>query len=408
MRLAVSGFRLTSLTFVVALVFCLQLNSAAQTDQILHSFSGTDGSHANGTLVFDQAGNLYGTTQQGGTGCGGRGCGLVFELSPQAGGTWSYQVIHTFGGAYGETPLWGLVVDSDGNLYGTTAYGGANNFGIVFELQPSNAGWSEHLLYSFTGVDDGGNPSTGVVLDAFGNLYGTTTTGAANKQGTVFELVKSGSSWSPKILLDLYNIDGTGPSPLVFDPAGNLYGTATAGGFNMNHKRGTVFELSPSSGGTWTASVIFAFTGPETAGYYPAGGVVFDKTGNIYGTAESGGYGDAFGGSIYELLSPSWEQEIWDVFERFPAQPHPPLSPVALDSADNIYVALSGDGASVCYGSILKIGKSVYGIYNFGGTSADGHFPLGGIVLDAQNNVYGATSAGGGAGYGTIFEVTFP
>jgi uncharacterized repeat protein (TIGR03803 family) len=407
MRHMSSAFRLHS-ALVIALAFFSPTIGSAQTDQILHSFSGTDGSHPNGTLMFDQAGNLYGTTQQGGTGCGGRGCGLVFELSPQAGGGWSYQVIHAFGGIYGETPLWGVVLDAAGNLYGTTADGGANNFGTVFQLRPTSTGWSEQVLYSFTGVDDGGNPSTGVVLDASGNLYGTTTTGAANKQGTIFELVKSGSSWSPKILLDLYNLDGTGPSPLVFDAAGNLYGTATAGGFNRNHKDGTVFELSPSSGGTWTSSVIFAFTGPETAGYNPVGGVVFDPTGNLYGTAEAGGYGDAFGGSIYELLSPSWTQFIWDVFERFPAQPHPPLSPIALDSSDNLYVALSGGGAGVCYGSILKIGKSVYGIYNFGGTSSDGHFPLGGIVLDAQNNVYGATSAGGGAGYGTIFEVTFP
>ena len=135
--------------------------------------------------------------------------------------------------------------------------------------------------------------------------------------------------------------------------------------------------------------------------------MVFDKTGNIYGTLEDGGYGDAFGGSIYELQTPSWEEMDWATFTRFPASPHPPLSPVALDSSDNIYVALSGDGASVCYGAILKIGKSVYDIYNFSANSSDGHFPLGGIVLDAQNNVYGATSSGGGAGYGTIFKVTF-
>ena len=99
--------------------------------------------------------------------------------------------------------------------------------------------------------------------------------------------------------------------------------------------------------------------------------------------------------------------QTWATFTRFPASPHPPLSPVALDSANNIYVALSGDGASVCYGAILKIGKDVYEIYNFSASSSDGHFPLGGIVLDAENNIYGATSSGGGAGYGTIFKVTF-
>jgi uncharacterized repeat protein (TIGR03803 family) len=410
MRLSIFRLRLTSLprTLLVTFLFCLQLNSFAQTDQILHSFSGSDGIRPNGILVFDASGNLYGTTQSGGsTGCGGRGCGTVFELSPESGGTWSYKVIHTFGGSDGATPMWGVVFDAAGNLYGTTAYGGANNFGDVFQLQPTETGWTENVLYNFTGVDDGANPFSGVVLDASGNLYGTTVNGAANKQGTVFELSKSGSSWLFKVLLDLYNIDGTGPSPLVFDTAGNLYGTAASGGFNRNHMRGTIFELSPSSGGTWTSSVIFAFTGPETFGENPAGGVVFDKTGNIYGTLENGGFGDAFGGSIYELQTPSLEEMDWATFTRFPASPHPPLSPVALDSANNIYVALSGDGASVCYGAILKIGKDVYEIYNFSASSSDGHFPLGGIVLDAENNIYGATSSGGGAGYGTIFKVTF-
>jgi uncharacterized repeat protein (TIGR03803 family) len=397
-------FRLQS-ALAVAFFFFLHAVGLAQTDQILHSFSGSDGSHPNGTVVFDSAGNLYGTTQQGGSNaCGGRGCGTAFELSPQSGGNWSYQVIHSFGGVNGESPLWGLVLDSAGNLYGTTAYGGANNFGTVFELQPANAGWTEKVLYSFTGTADGGNPTTGVTIDSAGNLYGTTTLGGANKQGTVFELTKSGGSWSLRVFLDLYDIDGTGPSPLVVDRAGNIYGTATGGGFHMNHKRGTIFELIPGHG----TNVLFAFTGPETGGYNPAGGIVFDPAGNIYGTVEDGGYGDAFGGSIYELFSPTWQLQTWEVFTRFPASPHPPLSPVALDSANNIYVALSGDGASVCYGAILKIGKNVYSIYNFGGSSTDGHFPLGGIVLDAQNNVYGATSAGGGAGYGTIFKVTLP
>jgi uncharacterized repeat protein (TIGR03803 family) len=411
MRLSIFRPRPTplTLTLLVTFFFSLPLISSAQTDQILHSFAGSDGIRPNGALVFDSAGNLYGTAQGGGssTGCGSRGCGTAFELSPESGGTWSYNVIHTFDGPDGATPAWGVALDAAGNLYGTTASGGANNFGAVFELQPTKSGWTESVLYSFTGVDDGGSPSTGVVLDASGNLYGTTATGAANKQGAVFELSKSGSSWSLKVLLDLNNIDGTGPSPLTFDTAGNLYGTATGGGFDMNHKRGTIFKLSPSSGGTWTSSVLFAFTGPATFGENPAGGVVFDQTGNIYGTLEAGGFGDAFGGSIYELQTPSWEEMDWDTFTRFPASPHPPLSPVALDSSDNIYVALSGDGASVCYGAILKIGKDVFGIYNFNANSSDGHFPLGGIVLDSENNVYGATSSGGGAGYGTIFKVTF-
>lgn len=395
--------------FALALSFLVYNSASAQTDQILHSFSGSDGSHPNGSLIFDPAGNLYGTTEFGGSnGCGGRGCGVVFELS-QSGGAWSYRVIHTFGGPDGETPTWGLVRDSAGNLYGTTFYGGAHNYGTIFELTPTNGGWAEQVLYSFTGgTADGGSPSTGVTIDSAGNLYGTTTLGSFSNKGTVFELIKSGGSWSLKVLLDLYNNHDVGPSPLVFDGAGNLYGTATDGGFNMNRERGTVFKLTPGSGGTWTASALFAFTGPETGGYNPAGGIVFDPSGNIYGTAESGGYGDAFGGSIYELFSPTWQLQTWAVFTRFPASPHPPLSPVALDSSNNIYVALSGDGASVCYGAILKIGTNVYSIYNFGANSTDGHFPLGGIVLDSQNNVYGATSAGGGLGYGTIFEVTLP
>ena len=153
--------------------------------------------------------------------------------------------------------------------------------------------------------------------------------------------------------------------------------------------------------------MLAAFKGSATGGYYPVGGVVFDTAGNLYGTVEAGGSGDAFGGSIYELLAQSWTEEVLALFTRFPASPHPPLSPIAIDSLGNLYVNVSGSGGGVCVGSVLRIGPSGGEEYFFQIGASDGHYPMGGPVLDAQNNVYGTTSEGGGFGFGTVFEVTF-
>jgi uncharacterized repeat protein (TIGR03803 family) len=170
-----------------------------------------------GGLILDAAGNLYGTTGSGGScSISSNGCGLAFELSPGASG-WTETVLHSFTGPDGYLPTAGVVFDSQGNLYGTTYSGGAFNNGTVFELTPTASGWQQQVLYSFTGGSDGGVLPYGVVLDGAGNVYGTTYLGGTNNQGVLFQLTTSGSGWTENVLVNFDNLAGTGPSPLAFD-----------------------------------------------------------------------------------------------------------------------------------------------------------------------------------------------
>jgi uncharacterized repeat protein (TIGR03803 family) len=258
---------------------------------VLHRFSGPDGAKPLGDLVFDAAGNLYGTTASGGAYNGG----TVFELSPTADG-WEYKVLYSFaGGADGYQPLGGVVVDQAGNLYGTTQQGGApNNYGTVFELSPSGNGWTYQLLHVFKDTTDGGWPVGGLIFDPYGNLFGTASVGGPTGGGTVFELSRFQGTW---IFSMLYNLPaGNGPGPqatLVMDAYGNLYGTTTDNGADYV---GTVFELSPSVAG-WVLTTLHTFFYGD--GGRPISNLVLDADGNLYGTTSEGGmYG---GGNIFEI-----------------------------------------------------------------------------------------------------------
>lgn len=233
-----------------ALVLCSLLATVVwsqPTEQVLYNFKGgSDGAEPDASLVFDGAGNLYGTTYYGGA----NGSGTVFELTPSKAG-WTETVLHSFTGSDGALPSAGLILDGGGNLYGTTQAGGAAGFGVVFELSPSRAGWTETVLYSFTGGNDGRGPVGGVVFDSGGNLYGTTSGGGYPiGGGTVFELTPSGGGWTENILY-AFNASNGAPNGsglhagVVFDRAGNLYGTTVFGGTNY---WGTIFELTPSNG----------------------------------------------------------------------------------------------------------------------------------------------------------------
>jgi uncharacterized repeat protein (TIGR03803 family) len=260
------------------------------TETVLYSFKGgTDGANPGyGDLVFDQAGNIFGTTMSGGSTnplgpCGRAGCGTVFELSP-SNGSWNEAVIYAFQGNTGASPFSGVILDQTGNLYGTTYGGGegsCNNgtCGTVYELTYSGSGWAESFLYSFTGGSNGDNPDGGLIFDPSGNLYGTTSNIA-----TAFELTPSGGTWIYSLLYTFGGFDDQcGPrASLVMDAAGNLYGTTTC-----TVPNGTVFELTPSNDGTWTYTLLHGFTGPD--GEYPECNVVIDANGNLYGTTSAGG-----------------------------------------------------------------------------------------------------------------------
>jgi uncharacterized repeat protein (TIGR03803 family) len=302
----------------------------AWTETVLYSFpTAQQGYLPNGDLVFDSTGNLYGATMFGGgygTTCNSfyQYCGAVFQLSPPKtkGGKWKEKVLHGFkGGTDGAAPNGGLVLDSVGNLYGTTFFGGTEKgecnggvggtgCGTVFALLPpvkQGGAWTEKVLHRFNG-QDGATPTAGVILGANGNLYGTALAGGNSGYGTIFELKKpSGKvhSWAETVLHRFSDgNDGADPEgALIFDPSGNLYGTTNVG--NGGSLRGTVFQLKPpKKGGAWVLGTIHGFTGiPD--GENPTTGLIFDKAGNLYSTTQYGGTGSGCSftgcGAVFEV-----------------------------------------------------------------------------------------------------------
>jgi uncharacterized repeat protein (TIGR03803 family) len=281
---------------------------------VLHTFTyDAHGAYPTASPILDAAGNLYGTTCAGGTSPGLNGGGTVFELTPTADGDWTETVLYEFGwvpfGWDGAHPYASLTLDAAGNLYSTTGYGGPYGrhgayvgFGTVFELTPTAGGWTEGVLYSFSTVHlDGTDPRGGLISDAAGNLYGTTSGYGGYGYGTVFELTRNRRAvregWTEKVLHTFNGTDGAGPrASLILDAAGNLYGTTVGGG---TYGYGTVFELTPIAGGGWTERVLHNFNNDGTDGANPYGGLIFDAAGNLYGTTAWGGtYGT---GTVFEI-----------------------------------------------------------------------------------------------------------
>ena len=264
------------------------------TETVLYPFTGgSDGSGPSlGNPVFDKNGNLYGTTQLGGDlACSPPyGCGTVYQLTPSASG-WTESVLYSFsGGNDGSEPASGVILDEAGNLYGITYQGGGigcggRGCGTVFQLSPSGSGWKETILYSFTGGSDGGNPYGGLIFDQSGNLYGTTLFGGSGGGGTVFELSPSGGGWTFTLVYALTGYDAGPVGSLAMDGAGNLYGTTNANGAYGN---GSVFKLQPSNGG-WIYTTLHDFTYRGPDGSLPVAGPTVDAKGNVYGTTSQGG-----------------------------------------------------------------------------------------------------------------------
>jgi hypothetical protein len=232
----------------------LRWGGGGWNETTLHSFNlnGTDGIRPYAGLTFDDAGNLYGTTAEGGEGTGcSYGCGIVFKLTPSAGGTWAETILHSFtgSGTGGYAPVRsGVIFDSVGNLYGTTALGGTYGAGTAFELSPAKGGaWDVKWLHAFRGLTyDGYMPTTGVIFDTYGNLYGTTV-GGGTVGGTVFELSPTtGGKWSEKVVHDFNTLDdGWDPNGLTLAPDGDFYGTTSAGGGSAGEFGGIVFAIRP-------------------------------------------------------------------------------------------------------------------------------------------------------------------
>jgi len=256
---------------------------------VLHLFTGgSDGGNPQGNLTFDQSGNMYGTAGGGGNqNCWG-GCGVIYKLSPSDGG-WTETVLYPFQGKDdGMNPGGGVVFDSSGNLYGESAGAYGNGYGAIYQLSPSGSDWTEQIIYTFTANDDGFAPAGGLIVDSSGNLYGTTASGGHyyHGGGTVFQLTpRSDGGWTFTTLYRLSGERNCGPKDRLFmDASGNLYGTTYCDG---DEAIGSVFKLTPSDG-NWTYTSLHDFTGGSD-GLYPRSGVILDAKGDLYGTASGGG-----------------------------------------------------------------------------------------------------------------------
>lgn len=414
-------------SFIIIFVLTLILGVAtvpahAQTETVLYPFAGSpDGVNPYGALLMDKSGNLFGTTYAGGT----DNYGTVFELVNN-GGSYTEKILYSFQGALvaptdGLEPEESLVMDSAGDLYGTTYGGGANGYGTVFELVNSSGSYTETVLYGFQGtsVSDGAGPQAGLLRDATGNLFGTTRQGGdSTNDGTVFELAyNSGSgSYTESVLYTFLGPgSGDGSSPaagLIMDSSGNLYGTTEAGGTSTNCGTGigsgcgTVFELLNSSG-SYSEKLLHSFQAVND-GSTPVCRLLRDSSGNLFGTTELGGASNL--GTVFELAnsSGSYTESVLYSFAGASDGVRPQAGLVADASGDLFGTTVAGGANSL--GTVFELVNSS-GSYNeqtqysFAG-SPDGNEPYGSLILDSSGNLYGTTRLGGGSNAGTVFEVT--
>jgi uncharacterized repeat protein (TIGR03803 family) len=333
------------------LVFKMVLKGSSWVLYPLYNFANPlqprDGAEPMARLTIGPDGSLYGTTLAGGT-C----CGTVFNLKPPPGAcksficTWTETILYRFsGGSDGDGPEAPVIFDQAGNIYGTTVSGGSANDGVVFKLTKSGSGWTESVLHSFSGPPDGASPASGLVFDQASNLYGTTVAGGSSLGGgVVFELTPSGAGWTETILHTFdYSTDGAGAyGGVIFDPAGNLYGTTAYGPIG----NGSVFELTPS-GGQWNFSLLHALTSGQEGVPGPLGPLAMDAAGNLYGTTYQGG--DVYGvtceygcGSVFKL-APSGGGWLYSLLYAFTADDDGfPVDGPILDQSGNLYGTASG------------------------------------------------------------------
>jgi uncharacterized repeat protein (TIGR03803 family) len=440
--------RILAILFVTVMVTSAW---ASLPEKLLISFNGASGNEPAG-MSMDAEGNLWVVTLQGGTGtCNDSapltGCGAVFEFTPTGSG-WNTKVVYSFrGGADGWGPIGSLAFDAAGNVYGVTLQGGSTHCGygcgVVYKLAPQSSGrYQESVIYRFDSghvTTDGYLPYGGLVIDASGNLYGTTYHGGSKpcSCGAVFEVSPtSGGGWSESVLHSFggwVSEDGAGPylESLALDAAGNLYGTTSAGGTGDCGGGlggcGTVFELSPSSGGTWNENILYTFQGGPHDGQEPYAGIVFDGAGNIYGTTfEAGstqfctGAGTTGCGVVFELSAADgggWTESIIHTFTNHGAAN--PSNGLVFGTNGSLY-GVTSFGGQFDAGTAFELTPSTGGLWSESilhsfGNGTDGSQPITSLMFDAAGNLYGATQLGGshitGAcdfnypGCGTVFEL---
>jgi len=416
-------------TFVIFVTLLLAsaiapTQAQARKFKVLHTFHGPNGYGPGGVLARDAAGNLYGTTEAGGTGkCGSSGCGTAFKLDKYGRQIW----LHSFNGVSGRSPQAGLLRDTAGNFYGTTTEGGkstkvcggiqSGGCGVVFKLDTTG---TETVLHKFTGSPDGDGPEALLVQNSAGTLYGTTYLGGKHGYGAVFKI--DGGDKETVLHSFAGPPDGAAPYPgVILDAAGNLYGLTFDGGTGTacDFGCGTAFEVDT----TGKETILHNFDG-GVDGAAPASALIADSAGNLYGTTTAGGNGECGGtgcGTVFEL-SPqsdgSWKETILYAFCSLSGCTDgeaPDRGPLVRDSAGNLYgTTVFGGTSKNCAGSgcgtVFKLdanGKETV-LHSFT-DGADGGVPVAGLAMDAAGVLYGTTLGGGDAtcvnGCGTVFKI---
>jgi uncharacterized repeat protein (TIGR03803 family) len=393
------------LNFAVAalmVVLCASLAWAGASERTLYAFpGGSNGIEPFGTMIFDETGSLYGLAEEGGA----NDLGAIFKLSRSGSGSWTESVIYSFSAIY---PSPYLALDVSGNLYGTSQLGGSNQCGTVYQLVPGSDGsWTENTIYSFTCQSDGYDP-VNVIFDAStGNLYGLAAGGGAYNLGTLFELTPVvGGGWTFNLIYSFGNhYDGGAPqASLTLDSSGNLYGTTVSGG---SYGNGTVFRFTPGAAG-WVETVLYSFTGGDN-GAFPFAGVIFDRQGNLYGTTYEGGDDDV--GVVYQLTPTKgeWAIHVIHSFTGGPDGGAPSEFSLAIDDARNLY-GTTVSGGLYGYGTVYKLAPSVHDVWNEAvlhafRNEADGGNPQSGLVFGSSGSLFGTAQYGGADGDGVVFEV---
>jgi uncharacterized repeat protein (TIGR03803 family) len=386
----------------IAAIVLLSLAVHAETWTVIHNFTGPDGALPYAGLTMDSAGNLYGTTYDGGT----YGGGTVFKMTHKSTG-WIFTPLYSFGGADGANPGARVTIGRDGTLYGTTAFGGSTNHGTVFRLQPPTGPcrsfqcpWTETVLYSFQGGSGGGLPIFGdLAFDQQGNIYGTTNAGGYDGSkcyglgcGTVFKLTHSGGSWSYS---QVYAFQGAGDgcfpyTGVILDASGNLYGTAAACGPNNT---GVVFKVT-LNGSSWTQTLVHDFPN-YLDGATPFGALIFDRFGDLYGTTSTSG--ELGGGTVYELTPASggWNFAVVAALNAYEG----PQAGPTMDASGNLYGTVGFGGFELF--KLTPSGGSWIQTQFQGGSSGSKAI----VIVDSNNVVYG-TDSGGTQDLGSVWVVT--
>ncbi len=401
------------ISLTLAIVLTTLPAAQAQAFNVLYSFTGgRDGSSPWGQLARDASGNFYTGTMEGGN---GTGSGAVSKLKTASGSRLMLPLYDFNGGDVdGVQPQ--VVVASNGDVFGATQAGGLSGCGIVFQLTPSatvpntaTARWKETILHTFAGGSDGCNPFSAPIIDSAGNLYGTTADGGGhNDGGVVYEFVRSGQGYTEQILHRFSGPDGIAPGAgLIADSTfTNLYGV-TQGGGSMNY--GTVYRLT-NTGSGWTETVLYNFHNGAD-GQQPQAGLAMDASGNLFGASAMAGSGG--GGTVFELMPSAGSytyRALYSLQCNYPSCIGPYLGYLTLDSAGNIYGTTLNQGAHT-YGSVFELSPSggsytFTDLHDFSLGSDDGGFPDGGVIRDASGNLYGTAVDGGTYGGGIIFQIT--